>query len=305
MRKVGFLGLLAAALMATACGAGGAKEASAPPGYAGGQAAPGAPEPASAEYSAGGYGEGASADSAPAPASASGAYEERRAEPAKERPGLGTEWGENRESRVSTAAFFRENPDRPFDVVKMFYNDSDGVRAMAKRAGISDFRDGSGLASRGAVTVRLLDSSGRGLEGFRTAGNTYVIGEHGQRYIIELKNNTGVRFEAVATVDGLDVVNGQTGSFSNRGYILNPWSTVQIDGWRRSTDTVAAFRFGRVSESYASKKGADRNVGVIGVALFEERGAVFPWTRQEIDKRHNADPFPGQFANPPPEAIVQ
>lgn len=300
MRKFGLLGLTAAALMATACGAGRAGEPASAPSYAGGQSQPGAPAAAEAEYSAGGYGEGASADSAPAPASAGAAYEERKAAPAQERPGLGTEWGENRDSRVSTAPFFRENPDRPFDVVKMFYNDSDGVRAMAKRAGISDFRDSSGLASRGAVTVRLLDASGRSLEGFRTAGNTYVIGEHGQRYTISIRNNTGVRFEAVATVDGLDVVNGQAGSFSNRGYILNPWSTVEIDGWRRSTDTVAAFRFGRVSDSYAGKKGADRNVGVIGVALFEERGAVFPWTRQEIDKRHNADPFPGQFANPPP-----
>jgi hypothetical protein len=109
-----------------------------------------------------------------------------------------------------------------------------------------------------------------------------------------------VRFEAIATVDGLDVINGRAGTFSNRGYIVNAWSTVEIDGWRRSTDTVAAFRFGRVSDSYAGKKGEDRNVGVIGVAFFEERGATFPWTQQEIDRRHGADPFPGQFAPPPP-----
>jgi len=298
MRKVGFLGLVAAAMLASACGGSGRYgEPASSPGYAA-KSAPGEAPAAEQGYS------GAADSEAPAsaaPASAGeGAFEARKEAAAPERPGLGTEWGENRESRVSTAPFFRESPDRPFDVVKMFYNDADGVRAMARRAGISDFRDGSGHATRGAVTVRLLDSSGRSLEGFSSSGNTYVIGEHGQRYTIEIKNNTGVRFEAVATVDGLDVVNGQAGSFSNRGYILNPWSTVQIDGWRRSTDTVAAFRFGRVSQSYAGKKGEDRNVGVIGVALFEERGAVFPWTRQEVDKRHNADPFPGQFANPPP-----
>lgn len=284
MRKSTILGVFAVGLLAVGCAAGGSR---------GGYAPASAPESASA-----GYGE---SKAAPAGAPASEA-EPMAADSAKsERPGLGTEWGENRESRVSTGTFFRERPEQPFDVVKMFYNDSEGVRAMARRAGVSDFRDSSGRSTRGAVTVRLLDGSGRPLEGFTSSGNTYVVGDHGQRYIIQIKNNTGVRFEAVTTVDGLDVINGRSGSFSNRGYIVNGFSTVDIDGWRRSTDTVAAFRFGRVSESYANKKGDDRNVGVIGVALFEERGASFPWNQHEVDKRHGADPFPSQFAKPPGE----
>ncbi len=248
---------------------------------------PGAPPSASPKASAG--------------ASADGAFEERSAEPAPEtRPGLGTRWGENRESHVSTAPFFREDPDSPVAMTKLFYNDSTGVRAMARRAGVSDFSDGSSRAGSGAFTVRLLDAGGRPLEGFSTGSNTYVIGEHGQRYIIQIRNNTGNRFEAVATVDGLDVINGRAGSFANRGYILNPFATVEIDGFRRSTDTVAAFRFGTVSSSYAAKKGNDRNVGVIGVAFFQERGSSWPWTPAEVDRRHNADPFPGRFSTPPP-----
>lgn len=289
MRKGTILGALAVGFLVAGCAGGASRQAG---GYA-----PASPE----EAPAAGAPKAASQPGYGAADSEAGGYEARKAEAAPaSRPGLGTEWGENRESRVSTAPFFRERADQPFDVVKMFYNDRDGVRAMGQRAGISDFRDSSGRTSRGALTVRLLDASGRPLEGFSSGGNTYVIGEHGQRYTIELKNNTGVRFEAVTTVDGLDVINGRNGSFSNRGYIVNPWSTVEIDGWRRSTDTVAAFRFGRVSDSYAGKKGEDRNVGVIGVAFFEERGATFPWTQHEVDKRHNADPFPNQYAPPPP-----
>ncbi|MCK6537652.1 MAG: hypothetical protein L6Q84_32165 [Polyangiaceae bacterium] len=285
MRKSTILGVFAAGWMAVGC-AGGASKSYAP-------ASPAAQE-------SGGYGESKAAGPAGAPSPAAESAPMSGDVAKAERPGLGTEWGENRESRVSTSAFFRERPDQPFDVVKMFYNDSEGVRAMARRAGVSDFRDSSGRSTRGAVTVRLLDGSGRPLEGFTSSGNTYVVGDHGQRYIIQIKNNTGVRFEAVTTVDGLDVINGRAGAFSNRGYIINGFSTVEIDGWRRSTDTVAAFRFGRVGESYASKKGDDRHVGVIGVALFEERGASFPWNQEEVDKRHGADPFPGQFAKPPP-----
>lgn len=272
MRTLGLLGASAMGFLVSACGAGGAPPPSAPESnYGGGAAQPGAPADA-----------------------------ERSETAAAERPGLGTEWGENRESRVSTTTFFRENPDRPFDVIKMFYNDRAGVSAMAQRSGVSDFSDGAAHASRNVITVRLLDSTGRSLEGFSSGGNTYIVGNAGDRYTIQIRNGSNVRFEAVTSVDGLDVINGRTASFSSRGYIVNPGSTVEIDGWRRSTDTVAAFRFGRVTDSYAGKKGDDTNVGVIGVALFEERGASFPWTTQEVDKRHEADPFPGRFSAPPP-----
>jgi hypothetical protein len=293
MRKSTVLGLLAVGLITAGCaGSGAMKSADAPasPGYAQSGAGYGQPTAAS---------EGEAQSAAPAPAAGMEPGASDEVARSEERPGLGTEWGENRESHISSTQFFRESPDRPFDVVKMYYNDSDGVRAMARRAGISDFSDGSGRSARGALTVRLLDGSGRPLQGFSSGGNNYVVGDAGDRYVIEIRNNTGARFEAVGTVDGLDVISGQTGSFSNRGYIVNPWSTVEIDGWRRSSDTVAAFRFGRVSNSYAAKTAGDRNVGVIGVALFQERGATFPWTRQEVDRRHGADPFPGQFANPP------
>jgi hypothetical protein len=105
--------------------------------------------------------------------------------------------------------------------------------------------------------------------------------------------------EAVATVDGLDVIDGRSGSFAKRGYLIQPWGSVEIDGFRQSFDEVAAFRFGAVSESYAAKKGDDRNVGVVGVAFFAEEGAPYPWTSYELERRREANPFPGRFASPP------
>ncbi len=68
---------------------------------------------------------------------------------------------------------------------------------------------------------------------------------------------------------------------------------------------MASFQFGSVRSSYASKKtGESRNVGVIGVAFFHERGdspqfwSTTP-SHQEVLRRHSADPFPQQFATPP------
>ncbi len=81
----------------------------------------------------------------------------------------------------------------------------------------------------------------------------------------------------------------------------DPRAEIEIDGFRQNMDEVAAFRFGSVRGSYAGQKTGDtRNVGVIGVALFNEVGTnPFPWTQDEVQRRRDANPFPGQFATPP------
>jgi hypothetical protein len=253
-------------------------------------------DPAAEEYKS-----GSPAPAAPTSRSeASGAAADRAYEPTpeKQRPGLGTEWGETRESRVSSAPFERQNWSTPLSVSSIQYNDEAGVRAMLG-AGYWDRRSDGISAARDSLTIKLVDESGTPLPTFSSGGRSYVMGHDGGRYSIRIENRTGARFEAVASVDGLDVIDGQPGSFEKRGYLVAPWATVEIDGFRRSDEVVAAFRFGRVRDSYAAKKGNDRNVGVIGVAVFEERGTRWPWTERELERRNSADPFPGRFAQPP------
>ncbi|MFZ5896666.1 MAG: hypothetical protein ACOY0T_36760 [Myxococcota bacterium] len=215
------------------------------------------------------------------------------------RPGLGTSWGETRSSHVSSAPFERRDGDSPFSVTSIHYNDAKGVRAMSRGASLASApRDGIDVAN-GALRVRFLDGMHRQLPTYDFGSQRYVVGRDGDRYIISLENRTGQRFEAVATVDGLDVVDGQPGSFAKRGYLVGPYQTIEIDGFRRSYDEVAAFRFGSVGESYAAQKGDDRNVGVVGIAFFAERGSEPVWIGREVERRREADPFPGRFATPP------
>jgi hypothetical protein len=217
----------------------------------------------------------------------------------KSRPGLGTVWGETRLSRIHKTSFHRADPDSPFAVARLFYNDRQGVKAMMHHGSLNDHGDSGFSALGGAVTVNLLGADGRALPAFEAASRNYIVGEHGDRYIIQIKNHTSERLEAVATVDGLDVVDGRPGTVSKRGYVVRPFETLRIDGFRQSEQTVAAFRFGSVRDSYASKKGKGRNVGVIGVALFHEQGSDLPWTFEQTQHRHTADPFPDRFAAPP------
>ena len=244
---------------------------------------------------------------APSPAPPSAAHEERSAsadsarprEPSPEsRPGLGTEWGETRTSRVHDVTFVRDS-SRPFAIATLHYNDRRGVDALAN---LHARRDTSRAVSAGggAVTVSVRDANGSPLEAVHVGDRTFVIGQAGQRYSLVLTNNTGHRFEAVATVDGLDVINGKPGNMSHRGYVLLPFATLEIDGFRQSTSAVAAFRFAAVADSYAAQTGSARNVGVIGVALFGERGDAFV-PESETRLRDTASPFPAdpRFARPP------
>jgi hypothetical protein len=214
-------------------------------------------------------------------------------------PGLGTSWGETRASRVSSAPFERADEQTPFAVGSLFYNDADGVRASIESFGRAHRSAGAMSIGDGAATVRLRDGSGRFLSGFEAAGRSFVVGEHDARYSIVVESHVPASLEVVVSVDGLDVLDGRPASFDKRGYLLEPHGRIEIDGFRQSFEEVAAFRFGSVRDSYAEQKHGDsRNVGVIGVAVFHERGSNPRHWRLGHD-RLDANPFPGTFATPP------
>ncbi len=239
---------------------------------------------------------------APPPTSAARPSDEKSTaarEPSPDtRPGLGTEWGEARTSRVHDVTFVRDS-SQPFAVATMHYNDRRGVEAMANLHAQRETRRDI-VAGGGAVTISIRDAGGSPLEAVHVGDRTLVVGQAGQRYSIVLTNRTSHRFESVVTVDGLDVINGKPGTLENRGYVLLPFATLEIEGFRQSTSAVAAFRFAAVGESYAAQMGSARNVGVIGVALFSERGDAFV-PESELRLRDTASPFPAdpRFAQPP------
>lgn len=270
-------------------------------------ATPVAAEPIYAESTASASADGV-ADDAPAPAAPMAEHAGRsemapgksaRLPAPQDRPGLGTQWGETRSSSVRDVEFVRADSDRPFAAMTLHYNDRKGVVALARRE--ADRGEAQAVSARGfdtsggVVTVSLRGEDGEPLDAFRVRDRTFIIGEEGERYSIVLTNRTSARIEAVATVDGLDVINGSSGSLSNRGYVIMPFGSVEIDGFRRSERAVAAFRFAGVGESYAAQMGAPRNVGVIGVALFSERGDAFPAAfEQDLRLRDSATAFPDE-----------
>ncbi len=107
---------------------------------------------------------------------------------------------------------------------------------------------------------------------FFHGGESYVMGQLGERYTLRVHNRSARRVEAVVSVDGRDVIDGKPADFrGKRGYLVPAFGFVDVDGWRLSARQAAAFRFSGVPDSYAGRMGNARNVGVIGVAMFPER----------------------------------
>ncbi len=149
--------------------------------------------------------------------------------------------------------------------------------------------------ARPSFSMRLENESGSSLRSYAHRGQTFVLGEPGERFVIAVTNPTAQRVEAVVSVDGRDAISGQVASFTRqRGYIVPPGGTVRIEGFRQSLDDVATFRFTSRDNSYSARMGTPQNVGVIGVAFFPERAQAAEIVRRDrvLPPRHRVMPAP-------------
>jgi hypothetical protein len=131
------------------------------------------------------------------------------------------------------------------------------------------------LAAGQLARVEIVDgASGRPLPIYFDNGRYYVPGVPGREYAIRLGNRTQEDLLAVVSVDGVNVVTGETAAVDQGGYILGRRQHFDIKGWRKSLEQVASFYFSSLDASYAARTGRPDNVGVIGVALFKHREAL-------------------------------
>ena len=129
----------------------------------------------------------------------------------------------------------------------------------------------------GLIQVDVYDrAGGAALPVYQKDGRHYIVGTPGHEYAVRIRNCTGARVLVVASVDGVNVISGETAFPSQSGYVLDPWGSVEIKGWRKNLQRTAAFYFTEHQNSYAARTGRPDNVGVIGVAVFRERVQPVP-----------------------------
>ena len=118
---------------------------------------------------------------------------------------------------------------------------------------------------------------GRVLPVYPKDGRHWVVGTPGQEYSVRVCNSTGGRMLTVISVDGVNVITGDTAAPSQSGYVLSAYECADIAGWRKSMAHTAAFYFTELPDAYATRTGRPENVGVIGVAFFPEKAQPMAW----------------------------
>ena len=130
-------------------------------------------------------------------------------------------------------------------------------------------------------------------------GRRYFEATRGREYSVVLRNVTGQRVAVLVAVDGLNVISGQRSSLGNGEamYVLDPYGSTTIRGWRTSLDDVRRFVFVDEERSYATRSGqANGDLGWIRVIAFRERQPVA--CVPQFRAQENRDGAPAPAAEP-------
>ncbi|HEY9094714.1 MAG TPA: hypothetical protein VIN35_03145, partial [Hydrogenophaga sp.] len=162
--------------------------------------------------------------------------------------------------------------------------------ALGALAGAALLASVPALAEGRLVDVRIVDrDSGRTLPVYAFKGDLWVAGKPGARYAVQLTNQSRGRLLNVVSVDGVNVVSGETAAFDQTGYVLDPYQRYDVAGWRKSSRQIAAFEFSRAPKSYAARTGRPDDVGVIGVAVFREKQP--DWDERDQQRSPGRSPY--------------
>lgn len=173
---------------------------------------------------------------------------------------LGTAWGDDVRSEV-TEVDLRRLSNKPVAETAVRYANKDfqgrSVNSIALHAG--------------KISFSVVDDRGQVLPLYRADQQYFLAGKDGQSYQLRYENHTGKTYEVVASVDGLDVINGRQASRHSSGYVLEPYKTLDIEGFRKSNSSVASFTFSKPKDAYAanSRSGSIQNTGIIGTVIYE------------------------------------
>jgi hypothetical protein len=121
------------------------------------------------------------------------------------------------------------------------------------------------------------------------SGRYYVEARPGARYSIRLDNRAQERLGVLVLVDGLNAISGEREAIPASGrpgrmYVLDPWDTAVVQGWRTSLSDVRRFTFVDERSSYAARSGkANSKMGWIEVAVYRE----VPWASRRPAPRED------------------
>ena len=196
---------------------------------------------------------------------------------------LGTKWGDEDTSHV-TEVNLKRLSDQPIAESQVRYANKQYQGKTVNSISLA----------AGKISFSIVDDADAVLPLFREGQSYYLAGQDGQSYQLKYENHTDSTFEVVASVDGIDVLDGSTASRTNSGYVLHPHSEMKIEGFRKSDSAVASFTFSKPEDAYAanSNNGLIQNTGIIGTVIYQ---LETPDSKDEINDSSKYAPPPKAF----------
>lgn len=183
-------------------------------------------------------------------------------QPVVEAAPLGTSWGENISSSIGRVDVSRLT-SLPAQTLQLPYS-ADAPRGKVSNELLLLDRD---------VRVRVLREDGTPWPIYQVDGQVHLQGEVGERYIVDVTNNTTGGIEVALSVDGVAENTGRPATQWGKGFNLRQGEHWRFEGFRKNDDEVAAFRFSDVADSVAIKRGSGSasDAGLIELRIYRVR----------------------------------
>ncbi len=196
---------------------------------------------------------------------------------------LGTKWGDEVTSHV-TEVNLKRLSDQPIAESQVRYANKQYQGKTVNSISLA----------AGKISFSIVDDVDAVLPLFREGQSYFLAGQDGQSYQLKYENHTDSTFEVVASVDGIDVLDGSNASRTNSGYVLHPHSELKIEGFRKSDSAVASFTFSKPEDAYAanSNNGSIQNTGIIGTVIYQ---LETPDSKDDINDSSKYAPPPKAF----------
>jgi hypothetical protein len=107
---------------------------------------------------------------------------------------------------------------------------------------------------------------------YAAGGTTYIEALRGRNYTLRVTNPTPHRVAVALSVDGLNTIDARhTDGWNATKWVIEPYGSIDIDGWQVSDSTARRFVFTGERRSYGAALGQTENLGVIEAIFFRER----------------------------------
>jgi len=139
---------------------------------------------------------------------------------------------------------------------------------------------------------------------YAAGGTTYIEALRGRNYTLRVTNPTPHRVAVALSVDGLNTIDARhTDGWNATKWVIEPYGSIDIDGWQVSDSTARRFVFTGERRSYGAALGQTENLGVIEAIFYRERTARLYEAPQRYkdEERSAAGAEPRTSASAPPD----